>query len=109
MREGVNLVVLMGRVGTDPELRESRNEKSVCNFRLVTEVSYGHGENRKRKTEWHLITTWGTLAEMCAECAKNGSYMHITGHLQTIRREDSNGNVHLKTEIVAENIIFLDN
>jgi single-strand DNA-binding protein len=109
MTEGVNLVVLMGSLGTEPELRESRNEKSVCNFRIVTRIAYGNGENRKEKTEWHCITAWGVLAEMCAERAKKGSCVHIVGHLQTVRREDRNGNIQIKTEIVAEKVLFLDN
>jgi len=109
MAEGVNLVVLLGNLGTAPELRETSYGKSVCNFRMATNVSVGKGGSRKDKKVWHRIAAWGVLGEMCAEFLKKGSCVHIVGHLQNTRIEDLNGGERYITEVVADKMSFLDN
>lgn len=109
MADGVNKVILVGNLGTDPELRETNKAgKSVCNFRMATNSSYGKGAFRRDKTEWHHIVVWGPLAELCTEHLKKGSKIYLDGHLQTRKWEDSQGYERVTTEIVAEKIVFLD-
>jgi single-strand DNA-binding protein len=108
MAEGVNSVILLGNLGTEPELRETRAGKSVCNFKMATNSSHGRGENRRDRTEWHAIVSWGRLAEMCAECLSKGSSIFVMGHLQTKEWTDRDGNDRKTTEIIAEKISFLD-
>lgn len=109
MADGVNRVSLLGNLGSGPELRETiHSGKSVCNFRMATNTSYGRGEHRRDRTEWHSVVAWGRLAEMCAEFLGKSSRVYVEGHLQTRRWEDSRGIDRKTTEIVADKIVFLD-
>lgn len=109
MADGVNKVILVGRLGTQPELRETSGAgKSVCNFRMCTNSSHGKGEYRRDKSEWHHVVVWGRLAEICAEHINSGSRIYLEGHLQTRKWEDRRGNERMTTEAVAEKIVFLD-
>lgn len=108
MADGVNKVILLGNLGTGPELRETRAGKSVCNFRMATNTSYGKGEYRKDKTEWHHIVVWGPLAELCTEHLVKGSKIYLEGHLQTRKWEDNHGYERVTTEVVAEMVVFVD-
>ncbi len=109
MSSGLNKVTLIGNLGAEPELRETHGaKKSVCNFRIATNESRGRGEFRKERTEWHAIVVWGRLAELCAEHLQTGSKVYIEGHIQTRKWQDKDSNQRITTEVVAENIIFLD-
>ena len=100
---GVNLAVLLGNVGKDPELRHTKNEKAVTSFSLATSKKVKGDE----KTEWHRIVAWGKTAEICAEYLSKGSQVHITGELQTREWEDTDGVKRQTTEIVAHNVTFV--
>ena len=105
MADGVNKVILVGNLGSDPELREtSGSGKSVCNYRMATNSSHGKGEYRKDRTEWHQIVVWGRLAEMCTEFLAKGSRVYLEGHLQTKKWEDKRGLERRTTEVVADKI-----
>lgn len=108
MADGVNKVTLIGNLGADPELRETRSGQSVCNFRMATNCSRGVGEHRKDYIEWHQIVAWGRLAEICVEFLRKRSRIYLEGHLQTTKWEDRQGYKRETTEIVAEKIVFLD-
>src|SRR2546427_11314156 len=74
----VNKVILVGRLGRDPETRYTGGGQAVANFSIATDESYKdkNGERQKR-TEWHRITAWGKLAEICQQYLKKGTMVYI--------------------------------
>lgn len=109
MARGVNKVILIGRLGQDPELRYTGNGTAVCNLRLATDDSYTDNDgNLVERTEWHRIVAWSRLAEICNEYLEKGSQVYVEGRLQTRQWEDRDGNTRYTTEVVARNVQFLD-
>lgn len=104
----VNKVILVGNVGTDPEIRYLEGGVAVANFSLATSESYKNknGE-RVEQTEWHRIVLWRGLAEVVEKYVKKGTQLYIEGRLQTRSWEDQNGNKRFTTEIVADNMKML--
>lgn len=97
----VNKVILIGRLGNDPELRFTGNGTPVTNFSIATTEKWGK-EDSQEKTEWHRIVAWNKLAEICGEYLKKGQQVYIEGRLQTRKWEDSkSGETKTITEIVA--------
>ena len=98
----VNKVILIGRLGRDPESRFTSSGQQVCNFTLATDESFKDrtGEKQKR-TEWHRIVLWGRLAEISQQYLKRGTLVYIEGRLQTRQWDDRSGNKRTTTEIVA--------
>jgi single-strand DNA-binding protein len=98
----VNKVILVGRLGRDPETRFTSSGQAVCNFTLATDESYKdrNGE-RQQRTEWHRIVMWGKLAEIGQQYLKKGKLVYIEGRLQTRQWDDKEGNKRSTTEIVA--------
>jgi single-strand DNA-binding protein len=98
----VNKVILVGRLGRDPETRFTGSGQSVCNFTLATDESYKDrtGERQKR-TEWHRIVMWGKLAEIAQQYLKRGTMVYLEGRLQTRQWDDRSGAKRTTTEIVA--------
>ncbi len=80
----VNKVILVGRLGRDPETRYTGGGQAVANFSVATDESYKdkNGERQKR-TEWHRITAWGKLAEICQQYLKKGTMVYIEGRIQS--------------------------
>jgi len=89
----VNKVILVGRLGRDPELRRTQSGKAVANFSLATD-SQG-------STEWHRIVVWDRLAEICDQYLHKGKQVYIEGRIQTREWDDRDGNKRYTTEIVA--------
>lgn len=104
----VNKVILIGNVGTDPEIRYLEGGIAVAHFSLATSESYKNknGE-RVEQTEWHRIVLWRGLAEVVEKYVKKGTQLYIEGRLQTRNWEDQNGNKRYTTEIVADNMKML--
>ena len=104
---GVNKVILLGRLGRDPELRTTQSGQSVCNFSVATSEKWKdkQGEAQER-TEWHNIVAWAKLAEICAEYLSKGSQAYIEGKLQTTKYE-KDGIERYKTEVVAAAVQFV--
>ena len=100
---GVNLVILLGNVGKDPELRETKSGKKVTSFSLATSKKIKDEE----KTEWHRIVAWNKTAKVCADYLSKGSQVHITGELQTREWEDTEGIKRQTTEIIAHNVTLI--
>lgn len=99
----VNKVILIGRLGRDPEVRHTGSGTPVCNFTLATDEGYRDktsGEWQKR-TEWHRIVAWARLAEQCSNLLSKGKLAFIEGRLQTREWNDREGNKRVTTEIVA--------
>ena len=97
----VNKVILIGRLGRDPEMRYTGDGTPVSNFTLATDESYtDKAGERQKKTEWHKIVAWKKLAENCAKLLKKGSLCYVEGKLQTRSWDDRDGNKRHTTEII---------
>jgi len=108
-RGTVNKVILIGRLGADPELRYTPNGDAVANFRMATNRVWRDREgNQQERTEWHRIVAWRKLAERCGEYLKKGSHVYIEGRLETRNWEDKNGNKRFVTEIIANQMQMLE-
>lgn len=109
MARGLNKVMLIGRLGRDPELRKTQEGTAVTNFTIATNeewIDKGTRE-KKEKTEWHRIVTFGKLAEICSNYLSKGRQVYIEGRIQT-RSWEKEGAKRYTTEIVANNMQMLD-
>jgi single-strand DNA-binding protein len=106
----VNKVILVGRLGRDPETRYTSSGQAVCNFTMATDSSYKNrttGE-RQKLTEWHRIVMWGKLAEIGQQYLKKGMLVFVEGRLQTRQWDDKrDGSKKTSTEIVANEMRML--
>jgi single-strand DNA-binding protein len=105
---GLNKVMLIGRLGRDPEIRYSQQGTAVVNFPLATGEQWtdkNTGE-RQEKTEWHRIVVFGKQAEVCEKYLSKGREVFIEGRLQT-RTYEKEGQTHYNTEIVVSNFQFI--
>jgi len=105
---GVNKVILVGRLGKDPEVRTLDNGVKVASFSLATSESYNDKNTGERKeiTEWHNITMWRQLAELAEKYLNKGSQIYLEGRLQT-RSYEKDGSTRYSTDIVANQMQFL--
>jgi len=105
----VNKVILVGRLGRDPETRYTGAGQAVCNFTLATDESYrDRTGNRQKRTEWHRIVLWGKLAEIAQQYLKKGQLVYIEGRIQSRQWEDKNsGQKRTTVEIVANSMKML--
>ncbi|MCA9732458.1 MAG: single-stranded DNA-binding protein [Deferribacteres bacterium] len=109
MARGVNKVILIGRLGKDPELRYTQSGQAVASFTLATNETWKAKDGTlQEKTEWHNIVLWARLAELANEYLKKGSMVYLEGKLQTRSWDDKDGLKHYMTEIVGQNMQFLD-
>ncbi len=107
-RGTVNKVILVGRLGADPQLKYTPSGKANANFNIATNVTWKDQEgNKQEKTDWHRVVAWGKLAEVMGEWLKKGSYVYIEGKLQTRSYDDSNGVKKWITEVVANDMEML--
>jgi single-strand DNA-binding protein len=98
----VNKVILVGRLGRDPETRYTSSGQAVCNFNMATDESFkDRSGERQKRTEWHRIVLWGKLAEISQQYLKKGMLVYVEGRLQTRQWDDRSGNKRSTTEIVA--------
>ena len=104
----VNKVILVGRLGRDPETRYTGSGQAVANFSVATDESYKdrNGERQKR-TEWHKIVVWGKQAEIAQQYLKKGSLIFIEGRIQSREWQDKEGQKRTSFEIVANNFRML--
>jgi len=107
-RGTVNKVILVGRLGADPQLKYTPSGKANVSFSLATNAVWKDQDgNQQEKTDWHRITAWSKLAEVMGEWLKKGSYIFIEGRLQTRTYEDANGVKKWITEVVATDMEML--
>lgn len=107
-RGTVNKVILIGRLGADPELKYTPAGTAVTNFRLATNLVWKDPDgNQQEKTEWHRIVAWRKLAEIAGEWLKKGRLVFVEGRLETRSWDDKDGNKRYMTEVIAENIQFI--
>lgn len=106
----VNKVILIGRLGADPEVRETTRGAAVANMSVATSrqwVDQRNGE-RQRRTEWHRVVVWGRQAEMAREILAKGSAVYVEGELQSREWTDAAGNRRVTTEVRASRVHSLD-
>ena len=106
---GINKVILIGRLGSDPEVRYTPSGVAVANFNIATSEEWKDKDSgeKKERTEWHRIVAWRRLGEICGEYLSKGKQVYIEGRLQTRDWEDRDGNKKYTTEIVATDVQFL--
>lgn len=102
----LNVVVLIGRLTRDPELRFTPNGKAVCQFTLAVDRGFT-GANGEREADFINIVVWGKAAESCAQYLAKGRMAAVEGRLQIRSYDDKDGNRRYATEVVANNVRFL--
>src|SRR5574343_1313169 len=103
----LNKVMLIGRLGKDPELKYTPSGTAVANFTVATNESYKGKDGKKvENTDWHKVVAWNKLAEICGQYLKKGSLVYIEGKIKT-RSYDKDGVKHYITEIVADEMQML--
>jgi single-strand DNA-binding protein len=104
----INKVILVGRVGKDPEVRHLDNNMVVARFTLATNETYKNKNGEKiTNTEWHNIVVWRTLAEIAGKYVKKGTMLYIEGKIRTRSWDDKDGNKRYSTDIEADNFQML--
>jgi len=104
----VNKAIIIGNLGSDPELRYTAGGQAVANFSVATTEKWRDkdGQNQEN-TEWHRVVLWARQAEVAKEYLKKGSSVYIEGRIQTRSYEDKDGNKRYTTEIVGQRMQFL--
>ena len=104
----VNKVILIGRLGADPEIRYTPSGAEVATFRIATSESWTNkGGEKEERTEWHRIVAWRGLAKICGEYLSKGKLVYVEGRLRTRSWEDRDGNKRTTTEIEATDMKML--
>lgn len=104
----VNKVILLGRLGKDPELRYSNQQTPICSFTMATsERRKDASGNWVEQTEWHNIVAFGKTAELVNNYLKKGRQVFLEGRIQTRKWQDKEGRDRYTTEIIANNVQFV--
>ncbi len=108
MGASINKAILIGNLGSDPEVRYTPSGAAVANFNVATNESWKDksGQDQAR-TEWHKVVVWGKLAEICGEYLAKGRTVYVEGRIQTREWNDKEGTKRYTTEIVANTVQFL--
>ena len=105
----VNKVMLIGNLGQDPEVRHTNSGQPVANLRVATSRRVKDRDgNWNDQTEWHTVVCFARLAELAGQYLHKGSKIFVEGRLQTRSWEDREGKKQYRTEVVCENLKFLD-
>src|SRR5215471_5006192 len=108
MAGSVNKVMLIGRLGRDPEIKYTPSGAPVAKFTLATdEVFKDRAGEQQRRTEWHNIVAWSRLAEICGEYLTKGKQVYIEGSIRSRQWEDQSGNKRTSYDIVAREMKML--
>jgi single-strand DNA-binding protein len=105
----LNKVMIIGNVGTDPEMRFTPNGNPVTSFRVATNWVYTTPEGeRKQETEWFTVVAWNRLAENCNQFLGKGQRVYAEGRLRTRSWESQDGLRRSRSEVIANRVLFLD-
>lgn len=105
---GINKVILVGRLGADPEVKTVSGGNTVARLSLATSESWNDKQGQKQeRTEWHRVVVWGKLAELCGRYLNKGRQVYVEGRIQTRQWEDQQGQKRYSTEVVATTVQFL--
>ena len=107
MANSLNKVILIGRLGKDPEVKTLPGGKTVARFSIATEESWKQDGEKKTATEWHNIIAWESRGEIGGQYLTKGKQVFIEGSLKTRGWEDKEGNKRSTTEIRADKMIML--
>jgi single-strand DNA-binding protein len=108
MSGSVNKVILIGRLGKDPEVKYTPSGTPVAKFTLATDEAFkDRAGEQQRRTEWHTIVAWSKLAEICGEYLTKGKQIYIEGSIRSRQWEDQGGNKRTAYEIVAREMKML--
>jgi single-strand DNA-binding protein len=104
----VNKVILVGRLGQNPEVRYTPSGAAVANFSIATSENWMDKSGQKQeRTEWHRIVVWGKTAENCGQYLAKGRQVYVEGRLQTRQWQDKDGQTKYTTEVQAQTVQFL--
>jgi single-strand DNA-binding protein len=104
----VNKVILVGRLGQNPEVRYTPSGAAVANFSVATNESWTDKSGQKQeRTEWHKVVVWGKLAELCNQYLAKGRQVYLEGRMQTRQWQDKDGQTKYTTEVQAQTVQFL--
>ena len=105
----VNKVILVGRIGRDPEVRHTQSGQPVASLSVATDESYKDKQgNKVESTEWHNVTAWGKTAEFIGAYLSNGRLVYVEGKLKTEKYTDQQGVEKYMTKIVADRVQAMD-
>lgn len=104
---GINQIFLLGRIGHDPDLKQTANEHCYLNLSVATNRSIRRDDKWEDITDWHQVRTWNQTAELCTRVLTKGSPIAVEGHLRTDQWVDQNGDKHSRTYVHADRIHFL--
>ena len=106
---GLNKVMIIGNVGTDPEMRYTADGNALTSFRVATNFNYTTpaGE-RHEETEWFSVVAWRKLAEQCSQFLQKGRRVYVEGRLRTRSWDTPDGQRRFRTEVIANRVLFLD-
>ena len=106
---GLNKMIVIGNVGTDPEMKYTANGNPVTSFRLATGRSYTASDGeRRQETEWFTIVAWNQLAEQCNQFLVKGKKVYVEGRLKSHTWTATDGQTRFRNEIIANRVLFLD-
>ncbi|HUE75636.1 MAG TPA: single-stranded DNA-binding protein [Chloroflexota bacterium] len=109
MASGLNKVMIIGNVGRDPEMRYTPSGRAVTTFSVAVGRNWTTPEGEHRdETEWFSVVTWSKLAEVCNQYVTKGKKVYVEGRLQTRSWEGQDGQKKYRTEVVANEVQFLD-
>lgn len=110
MARGINKVILVGNVGTDPEVRYMPNGNAVTTLSIATSETWKDKQtgDKQERTEWHRVVCFNRLGEIAGEYVRKGSKLYVEGSLRTRKWQDQQGQDRYTTEIVANDIQMLD-
>ena len=107
--DGLNKIMVIGNVGTDPEMRYTPSGSPVTSFRIATSRSYTAQDNeRKQETEWFTVVAWNQLAEQVNQYLSKGRRAYVEGRLHSHSFQGNDGQMRFRNEIVANRVLFLD-
>jgi len=105
----VNKIIIIGNLGSEPEMRFTPNGRPVTSFSVATNWRYTTAEGeRKEETEWFTVVAWGRLAEQCNQFLTKGRLVYVEGRLRTHTWESQDGQRRSRNEVVANSVRFLD-
>ena len=106
---GLNKILVIGNLGTDPEMRYVPSGNPVTSFRIATTRSYNTAEGERRdETEWFTVVAWGKLAELCNQYLSKGRRAYVEGRLRSRTWTGQDGQARFVNEIIASTVFFLD-
>ena len=106
---GLNKIMVIGNVGTDPEMRYTPSGSPVTSFRLATSRRYNTQDGERREeTEWFTIVAWSQLAEQVNQYLSKGRRAYVEGRLHSHSYQGNDGQMRFRNEIIADRVLFLD-